>query len=138
MSGTTGAAAPAANEGALIAIVDDDPSVRRALSRLLRSHGFGAVAFNSGGELLAVTGQMHFDCLLVDLRMKGMSGIDLCRQLTERGTGAPVVLITAYFDDDVQAEASLHGVIACLQKPVREETLLATLRSALQSRMKNR
>jgi two-component system response regulator FixJ len=117
----------------VIGVVDDEPSVRKALARLLSAEGFGTATFSSGEELLAAIGRMRLDCLLVDVKMSPMSGIEVCRRLAAGGSTVPVVLISAHADDDVRTRSWSHGARALLQKPISEETLMNVLREALRS-----
>jgi FixJ family two-component response regulator len=106
-----------------IAIVDDDTAVRRALDRLLRGSGFDVTTFSSAEEFLARDTGDRPDCLLLDIHLDGMSGIDLHERLTQSAAGIPVVFITAH--DDAATRQSLRDApgVPCLRKPF-DETLL--------------
>jgi FixJ family two-component response regulator len=114
----------------LISIVDDDESVREALRGLLRSVGFSVNAFASAEEFLASDQLRIVDCLVLDVRMPGMNGIELQRQLVASHRQIPVILITAYEDEGMRAQLT-GGVRAVLIKPFSEEALLNAIHSAL-------
>jgi FixJ family two-component response regulator len=115
----------------LISIVDDDESVREALCGLLRSVGYAVKAFASAEEFLASDQLRNADCLVLDVRMPGMGGIELHRQLVAGHYEIPVILITAHEDDGMQARALSGGVGAVLIKPFSEEAILSAIHSAL-------
>ena len=116
---------------ALISIVDDDESVREALCGLLRSVGFAVNAFASAEEFLSSDQLGSADCLVLDVRMPGMSGIELQHQLIASNYEIPVILITAYEDERVRAQALRGGAGAVLIKPFSEDALLNAIHSAL-------
>jgi two-component system, LuxR family, response regulator FixJ len=115
-----------------IVVVDDDPYVRRALLRLLASVGYGVRTFSSGEEFLASCPATDLDCLIVDVYLAGMSGIDLYEHLAARGTPPPAVFITAR-DEAVAAVGLMQrpSRISCLCKPFEGDELLAEVASAL-------
>jgi FixJ family two-component response regulator len=117
--------------GPLISIVDDDEPVREALCGLLRSVGFGVSAFASAEEFLASNQLGSASCLVLDVRMPGMGGIELQRQLVASHCATPVILITAYEDDGMRAQALRGGVGAVLIKPFSEDALLNAIHSVL-------
>jgi FixJ family two-component response regulator len=117
----------------LISIVDDDESVREALCGLLRSAGFAVNAFTSAEELLASDQLGSADCLLLDVRMPGMNGIDLHRQLVADQCEVPVIFITAHGDEGVRAQALRGGAEAVLFKPFSDDALLNAIHAALNS-----
>ena len=114
-------------------LVDDDEALRRAMIRLLSSCGFRVRAFASAEEFLAQHEAGEPGCLLLDLRMPGLGGLELQRELERKGASLPIVFLTAH--DDVRARelALSHGAVAFLQKPAREPELLAALDHALSS-----
>jgi FixJ family two-component response regulator len=115
----------------LIAIVDDDESVREALWGLVRSVGFAASTFASAEEFVN-SGQLgNADCLILDVRMPGMSGVDLQRQLVADHSEVPVIFITAYEDEGMRAQVLRNGAQAILIKPFSEEALLNAIQAAL-------
>jgi len=92
-----------------VAVVDDDESVRRSMSRLLQQAGLQPIGFASAEDLLADSLLEHFRCLLVDVRLSGMSGIELQQQLIAKGVRKPVIYITSHDDPDAKAEALNTG-----------------------------
>jgi FixJ family two-component response regulator len=115
----------------LIAIVDDDESVREATKSLMRSLGFAAETFPSGEDFLVWPHLSRTDCLVADVNMPGMTGLDLHRRLLAAGRSIPTILITAYPNDSVRSRALNDGVISYLTKPCDEQDLLLSIRSAL-------
>jgi FixJ family two-component response regulator len=115
----------------VIAIVDDDESVREATMSLMRALGFLAEAFPCAEDFLKSDGLHRTSCLIADVRMPGMSGLELYHRLVASGTPIPTVLITAHSDDGVRARALQAGIICYLTKPFREDDLLGCIRSAL-------
>jgi FixJ family two-component response regulator len=118
----------------LISIVDDDESVREALCRLLKSVGFAVRAFASAEEYSSSDKPENSDCLLLDVRMPGKSGIELQRQLMAGHSKIPVIIITAYEDESVRAEAMRYHARDVLIKPFSEEALLNAISKALTAR----
>jgi two-component system, LuxR family, response regulator FixJ len=115
----------------LVAIVDDDQSLRRSLRNLLGSVGFRVAAFASAEEFLASASGQTIGCLVLDLRLDGMSGLDLLRHLADTGSGIPVVILTAHGDEHARQRAVQAGARAFLRKPVHGDVLLDAIRSAL-------
>lgn len=115
----------------VIAIVDDDEAMRDALCELVQVMGFSTEAFDCAAAFLADLAPGRFDCLITDVRMPGMDGIDLQRRLRALGSTMPVVMITAAPDPAGRARALGGGACAYLAKPVDDSTLLDHLRSAL-------
>lgn len=115
----------------LIAIVDDDASVRAALHALLRSLGFSNVTFASALDFLGSRHLPRTACVIADVNMPGMTGPELNRRLVELGMAIPVILITAYPDDAVREDALRAGVVGYLSKPFDDDDLLARLHAAL-------
>ena len=114
-----------------IAMVDDDESVREALSGLMRSLGFSVKAFSSAESFLRSKCLRRAACLIADVRMPGMTGLELYHQLVASGRPIPTILITAYADEKVQAQALNAGVACYLAKPIDENKLFACIHSAL-------
>jgi FixJ family two-component response regulator len=114
-----------------ISVVDDDASVREALANLISSVGYGVELYASAEEFLASTGASTAACLVLDLRMPGMGGLELLRRLTAEGRDTPVIVITAQGDDETRAESLAAGAVAFLNKPFKEETILSAINSAL-------
>jgi FixJ family two-component response regulator len=115
----------------LISIVDDDDSLRNSLNNLIRSVGFRAQGFPSAEAFLNSSELHDTACLILDVRMPGMSGLDLQRQLLTTHSRIPIVFITSHGDDDAQARALEAGAVAFLYKPFREKALLKAIDSAL-------
>jgi FixJ family two-component response regulator len=124
-----GAGVPDADS--LIAIVDDDASMLAAINALMRSLGFASQAFSSGKDFLDSPHLQRTACLIADVNMPGMTGLELHRHLVTAGRRIPTILITAYPNDHVRARALAAGVIGYLSKPFAEDELLGRIRSAL-------
>ena len=119
------------SENPLIAVVDDDASMRGALRRLLRSVGFRAAAFASAEEFLQASQLQDTACVIVDVRMPGMSGLELQQHLATIQCLVPLIFITAHGDEEARARALRAGAVEFLYKPFREEVLLRAIQSAL-------
>jgi FixJ family two-component response regulator len=119
-------------ENIFISIVDDDKSVGESLVSLMQSHGFIAAAFESAASYLAAG--IRTDCLIADVHMPGMSGLELCSRLAELGRSLPTILITARGEDSIRERSLKLGVSCYLTKPFREETLMNCIRTALKGR----
>ena len=118
----------------LISIVDDDHSVRESLARLIRSVGFGVQVFGSAEEFLSAGEASQSDCVILDIRMPGMSGLELQRELSGTDRDLPVIFITAHgSDEEVRARALAAGAVDYLLKPLREEEVLKAIEEALSS-----
>jgi FixJ family two-component response regulator len=115
----------------LIAIVDDDDALRNSLDNLIRSVGFRAEGFASAEAFLQSQRASETACLILDVRMTGMNGLELQRQLGVANWHIPIIFVTAYADDDVRARALAAGAVAFLSKPCREEDLLTAIETAL-------
>jgi FixJ family two-component response regulator len=115
----------------VIAIVDDDASIRRALARLLRSMSWQAVTFASAEAFLQTGMQELPGCLVLDVRLPGMTGLELLNHLVAAGISLPVILITAHDDVQVRGHATEAGAVAYLRKPVDEQDLLQAIQRAL-------
>jgi FixJ family two-component response regulator len=115
----------------LISVVDDDESVRRTTILLIESFGFRAATFESAETFLR-SGHLHdTSCLIVDVQMPGMNGLQLQSYLAAEGCGIPIIFITAYDDNNSRQRALQAGAAAFLGKPFSDERLLQTIRSAL-------
>jgi len=115
----------------LIAIVDDDRSVRNAVGRLLRSVGFRVAPFATAEDFLLAPQHHETACLIVDLCMPGMNGLELQRQLAARQRYLPIIFISAYSDANARAQALQAGAVAFLHKPFSNTVLLDTIYAAL-------
>jgi FixJ family two-component response regulator len=118
----------------LVSVVDDDESVRESLPDLLRALGFGSRAFASAEEFLASSYIGQTRCLILDVAMPGMSGLDLQRELARRREAIPIVFITAVGDERVRRKVLEAGAVDCLFKPFGEAALLQAVNTALQVR----
>lgn len=113
-----------------IAIVDDDESVRVALRSLLRSYGYSAHAYDSAGALLANEELGAYHCVITDLQMPGMSGIELLEHLRRAGNALPLILMTAFPEVALRKRALSGGASCFLSKPFEANVLLRCLRQA--------
>jgi FixJ family two-component response regulator len=114
-----------------VLIVDDDPAVREALSSLLRSVGMNVRTFASAREFLSGARSAEPSCLVLDVRLPGLSGLDLQQELRRAGEMIPIVFITGYGDIPTTVRAMKAGAMEFLPKPFSEENLLQAIRSAL-------
>jgi len=119
------------NDHALVFVVDDDSSVRNALRRLIRAAGYEVETFATAADFLAREPSGGRGCLVLDIRMPGMSGLDLQRELTARASRLPVVFITAHADAAVRQQALAGGAVDVLYKPFDDELLLGAIERAL-------
>ena len=115
----------------MISIVDDDESVRDALDSLLKSIGYRTEVFASATEFLRLGHNEDAKCLILDVRMPGLSGLELQRQLVASGSSIPIIFITAHGDEAARAQALAAGAVAFLRKPFTEEALLNAVQAAL-------
>ena len=115
----------------IVSIVDDDESLRRSLRNLLGSVGLRVETFASAEAFLGSIHQEQTGCLVLDLRMPGMSGFDLLRHLSSMGSRIPVVILTAHGDDEVRHRSLQAGAAAFLSKPFNGNALLDAVRTAL-------
>lgn len=118
-------------ERSLVAVVDDHESVRESLPDLLRDFGFAVHAFSSAEEFLASDNVAETRCLILDITMPGMTGLDLQRELKIRGHQIPIIFITAQKDEAVRSRAFEQGAAEFLLKPFSDTALLAALNKAL-------
>ena len=117
----------------VIFVVDDDESVRESLGGLFEAVGYRVEVFASAEEFLSSPTLSQTDCLILDVRMPGMSGPELQRELTVRRSRTPIVFITAHADEGVCIKLRNAGAIDCLQKPFTEEAVLAAVEAALRA-----
>ena len=117
----------------VIAIVDDDEAVRIALEGLLKSAGLTARGFDSAEEFIASCQQLETACLIADIRMPGMSGLELQAKLNAEDCRIPIVFITAHGDAKMRMQALRAGAVEFLAKPFNDEALLGSVRAALES-----
>jgi FixJ family two-component response regulator len=118
----------------LISVVDDDDSVRESVRGLLRSVLFGVEVFASAEEFLSSDRARETDCLIVDVRMPGMSGLELQSHLLASRPAMPVILITAHGDEELRSRALGRGAVDFLLKPFSEDALLNAVQTALSAK----
>lgn len=121
------------SERSLVSVVDDDESVRESLPDLLREFGFAARAFSSAEAFLSSDCVDETSCLILDIVMPGMTGLDLQQELTRRGQEVPVIFITAGKDEALRARAFKQGAVRFLNKPFSDTALLDALNAALRA-----
>lgn len=115
----------------MVSVVDDDESVRESLPDLLREFGFAAATFSSAEEFLASDYIGQTRCLILDIKLSGMSGPDLQRELSVRRQKIPIVYITAHADAAVRPRLLEQGAVACLFKPFSDTALMDAINAAL-------
>ena len=115
----------------LIAVIDDEDSVRKALRRLLRSAGMTVETFSGGAEFLSSLAGHRPDCALLDLPMPDVTGFDVLARLAETRAGVPVVVITGHDSPETETSALRGGALAFLRKPVGDRLLLDTITDAM-------
>jgi FixJ family two-component response regulator len=118
----------------LVGIVDDDESVRNSISSLLRSAGYKTLAFESAEAFLDSGLISDADSLVLDVKMPGLSGVELQRRLTELKHMVPIIFISAHADDEIREVALAQGAIAFFAKPFNDEALLSALGSTVDFR----
>ena len=118
-------------EHPLLSVVDDDESVRESLPDLLREFGFAVRAFSSAREFLLSDYLDETRCLILDVAMPGMSGLELQLELKRRGKEIPIIFITGQKDEDVQKQAFRQGAVKFLSKPFSDNALLDAVNAAL-------
>ncbi len=117
----------------MIAIVDDDDAVREATKSLMRSLGYNASTFGSADEFLKSEQVSNTSCLITDLQMPGLSGIDLQDRLIARGHRIPIIFITGHPNDNVRARAMKAGAVGFLSKPFDVDQLIGCIEKALKA-----
>ncbi|HTG15374.1 MAG TPA: response regulator [Blastocatellia bacterium] len=115
----------------LISIVDDDDSLRNSLDNLIRSVGFHALGFSSAEAFLSSNQAHDTACLILDMRLPGMNGLELQRQIVAANWRIPIIFITSHADGDAEARALEAGAVDYLYKPFREEQLLNAIDAAM-------
>ncbi len=119
------------DERRVVCIVDDDASLRRSLRNLLMSVGFRIETFQSAEAFLESIHRQNTGCMVLDLRMAGMSGLELLTHLAVTGARIPVVILTAHGDEDTRERTLQAGAVAFLTKPFQSAALVDAVRSAL-------
>ena len=117
----------------LVYVVDDDASVRNSLEMLLFSAGMEVLKFESAEALLKYELRKENACLIVDIKMKGLSGLELQQKLTERGTEIPIIFLTAFDSKESRQQAQKGGAVGFFRKPVDDQALLDTIQWGLSS-----
>lgn len=117
----------------LIYVIDDDPSVLRALELLLNSADLDVIIFNSAEKFLKYDFKQNNTCLVIDIRMPGLSGLDLQQKLIERGVKIPVIFLTAFDSKESRERARKGGAVGYFKKPVDDQALLDVIQWALGS-----
>ena len=115
----------------LVSVVEDDRFFRESMKRLMRSLGYAVEAFQSAADFLASPHLAETTCLIADVHMPAMTGIELYRTLTKAGRAIPTILVTGYHNDVERAGALNDGVVCYLRKPVDEEYLKRCLRAVV-------
>ena len=115
---------------AMIAIIDDDPFVRQATDDLLRSLGYRTATFASAEDFLQSSCIEETTCLISDVQMPGLSGVELQQVLVAEGNHTPMIFITAYFDERIRQNVMEAGAVGYLSKPFDDDSLIALLESA--------
>ena len=123
----------AKGEAQVVCVVDDDASLRRSLRNLLASVGLAVETFESAETFLEVLDRDRIGCVVLDVRMGGISGLELLRILAGGGSRIPVIMLTAHGDAETRRKSLEGGAVAFLEKPVRSAALLEAVRSALGS-----
>jgi two-component system, LuxR family, response regulator FixJ len=129
---------PASTPGPLVFVVDDDEAVRSSLQLLLKSAGLTSRAYASATEFLAAYDDDQPGCLVLDIRMPGMNGLELQDELNRRGAMIPVIFITGHGDVPMAVESMRRGAMDFLQKPFRDEDLIDSVHKALALDQRNR
>jgi len=119
------------NDVSLISVVDDDESLRESLEGLLKALGYGVKVFSSAESFLGSKTLAQTRCLILDVRLPGMSGPELQRELAGQRIQIPTIFITAHSDEDVVSRVMAGGAVECLLKPFSEDSLLKAISQAL-------
>lgn len=122
---------------ALVAVVDDDESVRTAIGSLFRSMGSRTELFGGGEDFLSAPNLREFSCLVLDVQMPGMDGLELQLRLAAASHPIPIIFVTAYGDEKTRARALRGGAVSFLSKPFSEDALLEAVRSAIDVKTEN-
>ena len=120
-----------AMQGNVVAVVDDDPEIRKAMHRLLSALGFRTEVFGSAGAFVDAAITSEATCLVVDIQLGDMSGIELGRQLATNGFKFPIIFMTALDDEAIMTQATALGCVAYLRKPFSANLLIAAIVNAV-------
>jgi len=116
---------------ALVSVVDDDESVRESLPDLLRELGYAVQVYTSAEEFLASKAARDTQCLILDIFMQGISGLELIKALARAGLAVPTIFVTAHVDESLRLRLLEEGAVECLFKPFSDTALIAALHAAL-------
>ena len=119
----------------LVAVVDDDPSLGKALTRLLTANGYRVELFASGNALMGAVASLEATCLIVDINLGDGSGLDLARRLADFGLTFPLIFMTGGHDEAIRARCAELGCIAFLVKPFTEQRLIEAIAEATGSKL---
>ena len=122
-----------ANSQEIVAVVDDDPEIRAAMATLISSHGYGALTFDSAETFLACASTCLAKCLLVDIELGDLSGVELARQLAADGFKFPVIFMSGHDDAMIEIQAIAAGGIAFLRKPFPAKVLFDAIKMAVEA-----
>ncbi len=114
-------------EPRLVHLVDDDAAIRRSVGFMLKTSGYDARTYETGAELLKCAGDLDSGCILLDIRMPGMDGLEVQKALQERGVRLPVIIMTGHGDVTLAVKAMKAGAADFIEKPFAKETLLGSL-----------
>ena len=120
------------SEQRLVHLVDDDASVRRSVGFMLRTSGHQVQAYESGAELLKNSAQLRQGCILLDIRMPGMDGLQVQQALQEKGVGLPVIIMTGHGDVGLAVKAMKAGAVDFIEKPFEKAVLLSAIEHAME------
>ena len=120
------------SEIAIVSVVDDDESMRKVLRRLIKSFGFGVEVFSSAEEFIESSEPRKYGCLILDVRMPGMSGLELQSKLVAEGCDIPIIFVTAHCDEMIRAQALAAGAADFISKPFSRAELSETIKMAVE------
>lgn len=123
-------------ETRLVHVVDDDEAIRRSVGFALKTSGFQVRSYESGGELLKASSNLEPGCILLDIRMPGMDGLEVQEALKAKGVGFPVIIMTGHGDVSLAVKAMKAGAIDFIEKPFQKAVLLSAIEQAM-GRLKN-
>jgi FixJ family two-component response regulator len=122
-----------ANSQAIVAVVDDDPEMRAAMAALISAHGYGALTFDSAETFLACASTCPAKCLLVDIELGDLSGVEMARQLAADGFKFPVIFMSGHDDVTIEIQVIAAGGIAFFRKPFPAKMLLDAIKKAIEA-----
>lgn len=116
------------SEPKLVHVVDDDPGVRRSVAFILKTSGHRVETYESGADLIKESGHLAEGCILLDIRMPGMDGLEVQQRLQDKGVNLPVIIMTGHGDVSLAVKAMKSGAVDFIEKPFAKEALLASLK----------